>query len=478
MTTTSATQAATSQLITALGAGSGIDMAGLAGNLATAQFAGRIDRLTNRSDTLDRQISLASDLRSMVLSLANSLGDRVRTGDLSPQPQLANSAVARASLSGTTQPRGSYALEVTALATAQSLASAAYAAATDPVGAGSLTLRFGTISGTGFIEDTGHAAVSVTIASGATLADVASAINAAGAGVSAYVASGSDGARLVLKGQEGAANAFVLEASETPGEPGLANLAWTPAGDATRLKAAAGNAQYTIDGLARTAPGNTVTEAVPGVNLALTATNTGAPTQLSFGNPGSAITSTMQDLTAALNELMGELRSATDPLTGDLARDGGARALRQSFGALAGTVVMPNAAPGAPRTLADLGLSTQRDGSFVLDTRRLSATLAADPQGAAAMFTNGLFGIYATIDGLARKASKASDPGTLAGSIARYTAQKRTVSADQATLAEKQEALRAQLVKRFAVTDSLVGSSRSTLSFLQGQIDAWNARGD
>ncbi|HMO69469.1 MAG TPA: flagellar filament capping protein FliD, partial [Novosphingobium sp.] len=142
----------------------------------------------------------------------------------------------------------------------------------------------------------------------------------------------------------------------------------------------------------------------------------------------------------------------------------------------AGTVVMPNAPPGAPRTMADLGLATQRDGTFVLDTRRLSATLAADPQGTAAMFTNGLFGVFSTIDGLARRASRSGDPGTLAGSIARYTAQKRTVTKDQTAIAEKQEALRQQLVKRFAATDNAVGASKSTLTFLQNQMDAWNAQ--
>ena len=72
----------------------------LANNLAIAQFAGRNDRLTQKSDTLDRQISTASNLKSMILSLASSLGDRVRVGDLSPQPSIANSAVAKATLSG------------------------------------------------------------------------------------------------------------------------------------------------------------------------------------------------------------------------------------------------------------------------------------------------------------------------------------------------------------------------------------------
>ncbi|HMO69600.1 MAG TPA: hypothetical protein PKE25_13290 [Novosphingobium sp.] len=84
MVTSATTSAATSKLITALGAGSGVDMTGLANTLAEAQFAGRLGRLDSRSQTLDRQISLASNLRSMISSLASSLGQRVREGDLSP----------------------------------------------------------------------------------------------------------------------------------------------------------------------------------------------------------------------------------------------------------------------------------------------------------------------------------------------------------------------------------------------------------
>lgn len=482
MTATSATSTATSQLITSLGAGSGLNMAELANNLAVAQFAARTDRLTTRSDTLDRQISAASNLKNMMFSLASSLGDRVRVGDLSPQPALADSRIARVSLSGAAQPSGTYALEVTSLARSQTLASGVFASATTVIGGGTLTLRFGTVepattsptSAPGsFAEDTAHAAAAITIAPGSTLEQVAQAITGAGAGVTAYVASGADGARLVIKGQEGASNGFVLESSD----PDLAPLAWEPvAGSAARLSTGATNAAYKVDGVSLTSVSNTIANVVPGVNLTLTATNAGAPTQLSFSDPGAAITSAMQDLTAAFNEIMAELKTQTDPLTGDLARDSGARSLKQSFAALAGAVVMPNAAAGTPRTLADLGLSTQRDGTFVLDSKRLAATLKADPKGAAAMFTNGLYGVYATVDGVYRKATKASDPGTLAGSISRYTQQKTKVRDDLAEITDKQEALRLQMVRRFAATDNAVGASKSTLTFLQGQIDAWNAQ--
>ncbi|MBA3055776.1 MAG: flagellar hook protein [Sphingomonadales bacterium] len=475
--TTSAIQSSTaSSILTSLNGANAIDWNTLAANLAVAQFANRTDRLAFRSDTLDQQISSAGNLKSSLLALSTSLGDRVRSGDLSPQPSLSNSAVARPVLSGSTTPRGTYSLEVTQLAKAQTLAGPALATGASPVGSGTLTLRFGTVSGASFAEDTGHAAVDITIAAGATLADVAAAINGANAGVSAYVANTTAGARLVMKGQEGAGNGFVLEASEDPADPGLAQLAWQPAsGDPARLLTASADAAYLLDGLPMAATGNTVNEAIPGLNLTLTATNIGAPATLTFADNTAAITTAMQDLTAALNEIAGQVKTATDPIGGDLARDGGALALKRAMSQLSGTVIMPNAAANAPRTLADLGVSIQRDGTFLLDGARLAATLKADPNGVAAMFTNGLHGVYGTIDALNRKMSSSADASSLAASIARYTSQKGKVTTDLSGLADKQEALRVQLVSRFATTQTAVAASTSTLSFLKSQIDAWNS---
>jgi flagellar hook-associated protein 2 len=475
MATTSSTSSATTSLVTALGGGSGVDMGALAANLAVAQFAGKTDRLNTRSETLDKQISTASTLKSGLLSLASSLGDRVRTGDLSPQPQVANAAVATGSLSGSARPNGTYTLEVTKLAKSQTLASGTFTSGTSTVGSGTLTIRFGTVSAGAFAVDGSHAAVDIAIPTGATLEQTAFAINSASAGVTAYVANTTEGARLVLKGQEGAANGFILEATEASGDPGLSALAWKPdTGDAARLLAGAGDAEFKIDGLPMTSKTNKVTDAVPGVNLSLTGTNTGVPTKITFADTSSAITATMQDLVAVLNEIASALNTATQPQTGELARDSGALALKRSLSALGTTVVMPTVAEGLPRTLGDLGLSIQRDGTFTLDTKRLSETLKANPQAAGDMFTNGLYGVYSTIDGIARKATTATDPGSLGGSIVRYQSQQKTTAEDLSKLAEKQEALRSQLVTRFAAADTRIGVSKSTLTFLQNQVAAWN----
>jgi flagellar hook-associated protein 2 len=186
----------------------------------------------------------------------------------------------------------------------------------------------------------------------------------------------------------------------------------------------------------------------------------------------------MQDITGALNEITSELRAATNPLGGELSRDPGARALSRSLSALGSAVIMPSAPEGSPRTLAELGLAIERDGSFRFDSAKLTEALARDPAGVAAMFTTGISGVYSTIDRLARSNSVSSDPGTLAGSIARYQSQSQQLSRDLTKLAEQQETLRASMVARFAKADSRVAASQSTLSFLQSQIDVWNAQGN
>jgi len=449
-------------------------MAALVQNLTNAQFASKVDRNTARSETVERQISAASALKSSLLQLSSSIGDRVRAGDLSSQPTIANSAVAAVSR-GTLTGRGTYSLEVTQLAANQVLTSAPFAAATTPTGSGSLTFRFGSIAGAAFVEDLSHAPASITIPSGSTLADVATAINAANIGVSAYVASGTDGAHLMFKGKEGAASGFVIEATETVGEEGLAALAWTPATGPAQLLSTARDAEFKLDGLTLTSASNTVTNVAPGLSLALTGTNPGAPATIRFSDPATAASTFMNDLVGALNELAGELKTQTDPLSGDLARDSGARALRRALSQLAGSTVMPGASPGEPKTLADLGLATNRDGTFRLDSARLSATLAASPEGAAAMFTTGLFGVFATFDKLSRRLTAPGDPGTLAGSLSRLSKQQRSLGDEASKLAEAQEKLRSRLTTQFAGVDSRVAASKSTLSFLQNQIDAWNA---
>ena len=426
---TSSTRA--SSIASTLGAGSGVDMVALAEDLAKAQFESRQQRLESKSEVLDRQISLASTLRSLLSSFASALGDRVRTGDLSAQPTIANSAIAKVSAPIGTSGKGTYSLEVTQLAKGQTLAGPAYTASTDTVGAGQLTIRFGATSNAAFTEDASKGTVTIDVAAGATLADVAKAINAKNSGVTAYISQTTAGAQLVMKGPEGLNSGFVVEATEDAANPGLANLAWAPGDDASRLLATSQDAQYKLDGLTRSSASNTIANAAPGLALELTGTNAGSATVIGFGNPKAAVTTAMTDIVGALNEIAAELNA---------------------------------------------GVAIQRDGTFKLDSARLEKALTDHPEEVAAMFTPGLNGIFATIDKIARNNAISTDPGSLAGSVARYTSQSQQLTEDLAKLAEKQEALRASMVARFSASDSRIAASQSTLDFLKSQIDAWNAQ--
>lgn len=456
-------------------------MVKLASDLAVARFAGRVNQLEAKNELLETRISAASTLRNQMTQLASALGSRIRDGDLTPRALVANNTVASASVASGTVPAGSYSLEVEQLAASQTLVAPPYSSAADVVGEGTLTLRFGAVNGASFAADAGRDPVTIEIAAGATLSDVAAAINASSSGITAYVASGSDGARLVYKGAQGANSGFIVEASgasASGGAPAAGNidyLAWTPANDAGQLRQSATDARFKFDTVEITSASNQVTGLPGGLSLSLTGTNTGAPTRISFTSTTSEITGVMADFVTALNEITGQLAASADPIGGELGNDPGARRLKRELAQLSSTVVMPNAAAGEPRTLGDLGLSVNRDGTFRLDSDRLADTLSTNAEAASAMFTTGLFGVFASFDKVSRAMGTASDPGTLAGSVARYTSQASKISDQLSDIADKQEALRAQLTTQFSRSDIRVSNSQSTLSFLQAQIEQWNS---
>ena len=477
-TTTTATDSASlgSALATSIGGGTGIDMTDLATKIADAQFLSQNQKLTNQQTKVALQISQASQLKSDLLTLTQSIGTAIDGGNLVPAPTVTNSAVASASLPlGSAGSAASYSLEVTALAKPQVLTSAQYGSATAATGSGTLTIKFGTVSASSFAEDTTHAAVNVTTPSGATLADVASAINGAGAGISAYVATDANGSRLVMKGKDGAANGFTLSASENASDPGLAALAWTPAtGDATRKAQGASDAAFKLDGIARTSASNTITNAAPGLSLKLTGTNTGAPTTVTYNDPSANITTAMQNITTALNSLVGELNTDKDPTNGGLYNDSGAKSMSRKLSTLASTIIMPHAATGEPSTLGDLGLKVAKDGTFSLDGAKLASALASNPAAVAAMFTKGLYGVYGTMQNITQSLTSSLDPSSLTGSVTRYTRLQTSLTKQQTTATTQQSKLREQLISQYANANALVAQSKSTLSYLQNQVAAWN----
>ena len=484
-TATTATAASTTspasigaQLITSMGLGTGINMSTLATQMAQASYAAATANVTSKLSAVQVQISEASQLQGNLASLVSSFGSLVNGGSLASSPSVSNASAATASLPvGASGATSSYSLEVDKLASPQVLASPGFSSASATTGSGTLTINFGTVASGSFTADATQSPVNITVNQGDSLTQIAADINGAGAGITAYVATTSSGAQLVMKGPTGAKSAFSVSATENSADPGLSALAANPSTvGSSRLAESAGNASFSIDGIAQTSASNTIANAAPGLALQLTGTNAGNPTTISYSDPSSAITGAMQNFTAALNSIVSTMNTDLTPsATGSLANDGGAHAFATKLAALPGTTIMPNAATGAPATLADLGLVVGKDGSFTLDSTKLQSALSSNPGAVAAMFTNGLYGVYGTLSDLSMAASSTTDPGSLAGTVTYYTAQQTALTTQQTQIASEQAALQTQLINQFANANSSVATSKSTLSYLQNQIAAWNS---
>ena len=472
-----------SSILTSLGVGTGIDMTNLATEIATATFSNQVTNNSTQLSAVAVQISEASQLQSDFSSLVTSFSSLVNGGSLTATPSVTQSGVATASLPPGTNGAGlSYTLEVDQLAQGQVIASPGLSAATATTGSGTLSFQFGSTASGSFTADASKTPVTVAINRGDSLTQIAQDINSAGAGVTAYVAQTASGARLVMQGPTGADSAFSVTATENSADPGLSALNYTPGSVATGATTTTGtllaqtpqDAQFSIDGIAQTSATNTVQNAAPSLSLSLTGTNTGQPTTITYSDPSANIGQSMTNLTSALNQITSELNTdMTASTNGSLTNDSGAQAFQRQMATLASTTIMPNAAAGAPSTLADLGLVVNKDGSFTFDSTKLHSALTSNAGAVAAMFTNGLYGVYGTLFNIQTSVTSTTDPGSLAGSVTTYTAQQTTLNTAKTNIANEQAALQAQLVNSLAAANTAVANSKSTMSFLTQQIAAW-----
>ena len=471
-------------IVNSLGAGSGVDTAALITQLVDAQFATKNARLTAQNDTLTAQISDIGKLKSGITSFSTGLESLIKGGSLATAPSSSDSSIlAVTALPGVKLAGLSAQIEVRQLAAAQSAAAAPVADETAQIGGGTLTLTFGTASAdngalTSFNAGSGTP-VAITIdPAHSSLDDIAAAINGAKAGLTASIVSDADGARLVLKGKSGADQAFTLTTTEDPDAPGLSALDIAPGATGTTIGTAAADAIVAVDGIALRRTTNSISDLVPGVKLDLTRAALGTQVTLSSVAPTENIRQAVSDFVSAFNELIGLVQSETDPATGSLHSDPAAKTLQRSLGALTLTPLVTSAAPGAPKTLAEIGVATNRDGTLSVNADQLQAALTNYPDAVEALFAAGT---GATGGGISAAFSAVSAQAIdktvgLGASETRYTAAQSKIADDEVKVSTDTDTLRAQLTKQFAASDARVAAYKVTQDFLKQQVDAWNSQ--
>lgn len=447
-----------SNLVTALGAGSGIDIKALAENLVAAERAPREEQLQSQMDKSSARISGYSAIRYSLGTISDAFAQLKDQNDFASfQSQISDPT----SLSITTTSaasEGRYTLNVQQRAAAQVSRSNYFASASDTLNGGaSFNLSF---------TPNGGSATAITVTT-TTPQGVADAINAATdangdpLGVSASVVNtGSNGYAIVLNGESGADQAFTLTADAGTGL------------DFNTTVTAAQDAQFSVNGLSMTRASNNISDVLTGVTLDLTAA-TGNDIQVTIGRDASELRAKVDNLVTMYNDAMdalnvlGDRGSEVEQYGGALAGESFLVTLRvQLRGFITNTSSSPGANISAPR---DLGLSFDRYGKLQLDETKFDDAVANHYDEVVTMFSantndqsvynkaaGGVAGdAYRKIDELIRFSGIIGQrEKTQNAMIDRYQVQLD----DYATQMDK---LLSRYIEQFAVMDAIVGQNNS-----------------
>jgi flagellar hook-associated protein 2 len=370
-----------SSILTALGVSS-IDTGSLVGQLADATIASRKKALETREATNTARISDLGSTVSSINAFSSSLSSLISGGTLYTQPTSSNtSIVAVSALAGSRLSGLSSTIKVEKLAAGQTMTAAPLASAATAVGLGTLSLTVGSTSKT----------ITITAANN-SLAGLAQAIKDSDLGVSASIVTDSLGARLVVKGATGEDNAFSI--AMTSGNPGeLDRFVYDPNSydpqnvTGLTLQQQAQDAELIVDGIAVTKSTNSFSDVIDGVKIDLKSAAPGTTVNIGASQPVDAIKQAVTDFVAAYNEMKTSLAKMTGT-EGSLRSDTGIRALAQRLGALTSTK-LTYATDGGPTTLAEIGVSTNRDGTLSLNSGTLATVMANNPDAVEAMFNPG-----------------------------------------------------------------------------------------
>jgi flagellar hook-associated protein 2 len=469
-TASSSNPTSANALITSTGIGSGLDISGIVSSLTSAFGAAQTDQLTNQQNNLDAQVSAFGTFTSALDTLKLALSPLETPGQLAGfDATVADKTIASATTTADAV-AGRYSLAVANLATSATLTSRPVLGTGTAVGTGTLSIAVGGTSTSVNIDSSNN-----------TLAGIAAAINSApnNPGVTASVITASDGSRLVLSGTAtGAGNS--IKVTEAGGDGGLASLVYDPANAITNLVDTqdAANANFSINGFAGTSASNLVSNAITGVTINLLAPTAAAippspavTTTLTVTPDTSAAQTAIDKFVTALNGVLGSIQTLTgfDPSTdtaGPLNGNATLEAFQNQLQKILGQVTQGGS--GALKTLTDLGIRANADGSYSVDDTKVGNALSAGLSSVGSLL-GGPNGIITQVGSLIDGYTK---PGGLLATInSGLQSSLGNVSHQQASLAAQLATYSATLTAEFNAMDSAVALLKQTQTFLNAEFN-------
>lgn len=262
-------------------------------------------------------------------------------------------------------------------------------AGTNPAGAGLTAGTGGAYLDASFAADASRTSGNIVIdSSNNTLQGIVAAINKGGFGVTASIVSdGSTGTNatpnhlILTSTATGATSTMKITLSGSGGNPAdpdlVALMGYDPGGTQNlSQKASAADTKATVNGIAVTSAGATISGAVPGVSI--NALKTGSST-LTVATDSSSLTGAVNGFIKAYNDLNAQISAlgAYDPDTktgGPLLGDSTLRNLQSSIRRQLSTSI--TGLQGSSLTnLSQIGISFQKDGTLSLDSAKLTTAI-------------------------------------------------------------------------------------------------------
>ncbi|TWI47045.1 flagellar hook-associated protein 2 [Pseudomonas duriflava] len=454
-----------------LGSGfnSGLDIQSIVSALVSADRAPKDAQLSRLETATTAKISSLGTLKSSLSEFQTSLKN-LNDIDLFNQRTATSSDSARVTATtSTTAAAGVYSLEVIQLASSSKISSGAIA------GDSSATFSQG---GT-LVIGRGSDSYNVSVADGASLKDIRDNINSQlkSNGVTANIVTdpSTNKSRLVLSSDKGGTGNDLTLTTSNAGLEALADSVDGSRKVTTTLQLAV-DAKFKVDGLELSSASNEVAGVVEGVVFNLVKAESNQNVTVTVGENTTGVKEKIKSFVDSYNKLISTTNTLTSviavgdgkqPQTGNLVGDSSVRSLLSKIrGELTSQV------EGPFRVLADLGVTTQKDGKLAIDDEKLSSALSDnyDSVGSFLAGTNGLMQrLSNSIDGYVKSG------GLLEQRVNGLQTTLRQVDEQKIQQEARAAALEERLLKQFNAMDALVGQMSNTSSSLLATLSSINS---
>ena len=462
----------TTNYLQALNIGSGLNTTEIVDAIVAAKRVPKETMINKQIETREVQVSSLSEIKSSLSSFQTNLSLYSGINGLA----LGNNGTSVVATITNADQAGEFShdIEVSSLATSQTLSFDGFSSASANIGTGSLAFQFGTWSGSSFTANGTSQTVNITTGND-TLEGIAASINDADMGVTASVVQKSDNNyALVIRSSTGLDNAMRISVTPDDVNEDLDELDFSTYNGAKEVVAAA-NASLTLDGVSVTRSSNSITDLVDGVTLSLSSTTSDAETISASYDTDTALLAA-EGFVAELNAVITLLRdkSARGSETeskGDLPGDPLVRSLINQIKSITSEEIVGFG--DNPVYLANYGVMTNRDGSISVNAATFREAYEANPDAFNAILnsrvTTGSSLVSASVTGTRYT------PGNYAFTIAGGTA---TIDSNQMTLSDGKYYISSGNASGLSVelngggTDTTVYMGRSLLEKLNAFVES------